>query len=745
MTIDMSQFYQVFFDESAEHLAEMERLLLVMNVESPDMEELNAIFRAAHSIKGGSGTFGFSDMTKVTHVLENLLDRLRKGEMSPQAEMIDVFLQAADVLKEQLNCHIQGVDAEQSIAEDVCEKLRALADQQDLPLVSLSVPPSKNNSSTLRVDSIETSLNEGLIIPSGFEIYFYPSKDFFNSSNSIDGLVSELSRLGSVIVEEQHTGKFSGKNSKKVKKTKKISSKVGWKFCLESNCSRDLVEDIFSFIAEPDQYSIVTLDLPTLNKMPSVEEDEAYGFFDESIADDEESSYGFFSEPNSPQIINDTEQEGDGFGFFVPLAPVISETKTTSSVAEPSTGHKIGATQKSTVTTNSDSSIRVSVERVDQLINLVGELVITQAMLAQTASTADPLLYKSLHNGLAQLERNTRDLQESVMSIRMMPISFVFSRFPRVVRDLAAKLNKQVELITIGENTELDKGLIEKIADPLTHLVRNSLDHGIELPETRIAAGKPAKGTITLSASHQSGSIVIEVSDDGAGLNRAKILSKAYERGLHVSEDMPDNQVWMLIFEPGFSTADVITDVSGRGVGMDVVRRNISEMGGSIEIESFAGVGSKIIVQLPLTLAILDGMTVSSDESIYVVPLNMIVETLQPQPKDIKTITGQGHLVQVRGEYLPIISLRKLFNASVSDRDACDGVLVLIEAKNKKAALLVDALVGQQQVVIKSLETNYRKIPGISGGTIMGDGKVALIIDVPAMIKMGEVTCYADN
>jgi two-component system chemotaxis sensor kinase CheA len=378
------------------------------------------------------------------------------------------------------------------------------------------------------------------------------------------------------------------------------------------------------------------------------------------------------------------------------------------------------------------------VEKVDQLINLVGELVITQAMLSQTASSADPVLYEALNNSMAQLERNTRDLQESVMSIRMMPISFVFSRFPRVVRDLASKLNKQVELVTVGENTELDKGLIEKIADPLTHLVRNSLDHGIELPAKRTAAGKPAKGTITLSASHQGGSIVIEVTDDGAGLNREKILSKAIERGLPASETMSDNEVWMLIFEPGFSTADVVTDVSGRGVGMDVVRRNIGEMGGNVEIESVTGIGSKMIVRLPLTLAILDGMTVALGDSVFVVPLNLIVETLQPEADDIKSITGQGQVVNVRGEYLPLIALHKIFNMEPQFEDPTKGVLVMIEDKGKKAALFVDSLVGQQQVVIKSLETNYRKVPGVSGATIMGDGRVALIIDVPALIRMGQ-------
>lgn len=384
------------------------------------------------------------------------------------------------------------------------------------------------------------------------------------------------------------------------------------------------------------------------------------------------------------------------------------------------------------------SSIRVSIEKVDQMINLVGELVITQAMLAQTVSQYDPVLFEKLHSGMSQLERNTRDLQESVMSIRMMPISFVFSRYPRVVRDLAAKLNKRVELKTVGENTELDKGLIEKIADPLTHLVRNSLDHGIEVAEKRVAAGKPAHGTITLRAFHQGGSIVIEVSDDGAGLNRGKILAKAKERGLPVHDGMTDQEVWALIFEAGFSTAEKVTDVSGRGVGMDVVKRNIQSMGGRIDIDSALGTGTRISIRLPLTLAILDGLSVTVGEEMFIVPLNYITESLQPAAADIKTVSGQGRVVQVRGEYLPVVALHEIFNLRPKVTAVHEGILVILEAEGHKAALFVDDLVGQHQVVIKSLESNYRRVQGVSGATIMGDGKVALILDTAALVMASQ-------
>ncbi|MFO0522076.1 MAG: chemotaxis protein CheW, partial [bacterium] len=394
------------------------------------------------------------------------------------------------------------------------------------------------------------------------------------------------------------------------------------------------------------------------------------------------------------------------------------------------------ATDKQVASTGDSASIRVGVEKVDMLMNLVSELVITQSMLMQSASTLDPVSNERLLSGVGLLERNTRDLQEAVMSIRMLPISFVFSRFPRVVRDLASKLGKQVELKTYGESAELDKGLIEKIADPLTHLVRNSLDHGIESPEARIAAGKPATGTITLTAMHQGGSIMIEVSDDGAGLNRERILGKARERGLPAHDAMTDSEVWQLIFEPGFSTAEAITDVSGRGVGMDVVKRNIGEMNGDVSIESSAGRGTRMTIRLPLTMAILDGLSVKVGASTLIIPLNAIVESIRPGREEVRTVGGRARTVAVRGEYLNVIELRRFFSAA--DAPSAEmPVMVIVDAAGHKAALCVDELLGQHQVVIKSLETNYRKVNGVSGATIMGDGRVALIVDVPGVLRTG--------
>lgn len=386
-----------------------------------------------------------------------------------------------------------------------------------------------------------------------------------------------------------------------------------------------------------------------------------------------------------------------------------------------------------TTRSSESTSIRVAVEKVDQLINLVGELVITQSMLAQRSSELDPVNHGDLITSMGQLQRNARDLQESVMSIRMMPMEYVFSRYPRLVRDLAGKLGKRVELTLVGSSTELDKSLIERIIDPLTHLVRNSLDHGIELPEKRLAAGKNSVGNLILSAEHQGGNICIEVTDDGAGLNRERILAKAASQGLTVSENMSDDEVAMLIFAPGFSTAEQVTDVSGRGVGMDVVKRNIQEMGGHVEIQSKQDTGTTIRILLPLTLAILDGMSVRVADEVFILPLNAVMESLQPREADLHPLAGGERVLEVRGEYLPIVELWKVFNVAGAKTEATQGIVVILQSGGRRYALLVDQLIGQHQVVVKNLESNYRKVPGISAATILGDGSVALIVDVSAL------------
>ena len=630
MSFDLSQFYQVFFDEATEHLASMESLLLGLNVADPSMDDLNAIFRAAHSVKGGAGTFGFTDMTEVTHVLETLLDKLRKQEMHLTTEMVDVFLQAGDAISMQLDAHRGEGEVDQNVIKDVCGKLERLSSAHGEEKASAAPEPA-------------------------------PGK------------------------------KGAAKSTAKKSESKKASKPVA--------------------------------------------EDDDYGFFDplpETPAASADDGYGFFDDISPPAAQKEAD---DGYGFFVEPAPpvAVGETKAAASAVTAESHPTRRASDKSAAASSENTSIRVNIEKVDQLINLVGELVITQAMLAQSASMLDVASLEKLQSGLNTLERNTRDIQESIMSVRMLPISFVFSRFPRVVRDVAGKLNKQVELKTLGESTELDKALIEKIADPLTHLIRNSLDHGIETPEKRVAAGKPAHGTITLNAFHQGGNIVIEVSDDGGGLNREKILSKAKERGLPVSDTISDEAVWMLIFEAGFSTADVITDVSGRGVGMDVVKRNIADMGGRVELSSSEGHGTRTTIRLPLTLAILDGMSVDIGGQTFILPLGSIVESLQITDEELKTVSGDGKLLRVRGEYLPLVALHEVFAIESANKNMKDALAVIVEAEGKKTALLVDALLGQHQVVIKSLESNFRKVPGMSGATIMGDGTVALILDVLAL------------
>ena len=708
MSDDLEQFYEIFFEESSELLADMEACLLRLNVSSPDLEDLNAIFRAAHSIKGGAGTFGFTDITETTHMLESLLDKLRKGELEVRSEMIDAFLKAGDVIKNQLAGHRGEGAADPAEAAMVLDELEKLSDETQL----LSNKESCNTESKTdaSIENLRVVENTATVPENKPKcIYSIEFSKFGLNEAALENLSSNLQSLGAL---EDET-KSSDDNLCRIK--------------LATENSEEDVWEALAFVVDPEKLKI---------------ESEVSNNITENVLKEKEANQN----DTSMHYKAKEAMTSPGYGFF-PDAPAAPKENNPSEITEKPLLHqntdqrqmaKASTKANAPAASNEASSIRVSIEKVDQMINLVGELVITQAMLAQTASQFDPVVFEKLHSGMNQLERNTRDLQESVMSIRMMPISFVFSRYPRVVRDLASKLNKRVELKTVGENTELDKGLIEKIADPLTHLVRNSLDHGIEQPENRRAAGKSMQGTITLRAFHQGGSIVIEVSDDGAGLNRAKILAKARERGLSIHDGMTDQEVWQLIFEAGFSTAEAITDVSGRGVGMDVVKRNIQSLGGRIDIESSFGVGTRISIRLPLTLAILDGLSVTAGNQMFIVPLNYIVESLQPTAADIKTVSGNGRGVQVRGEYLPIIALHEIFNLHSNVTSVHDGILVILEAEGRKAALFVDDLVGQHQVVIKSLETNYRRVKGVSGATIMGDGKVALILDTVALVMASQ-------
>ena len=640
MSMDISDFYQTFFDEADELLADMEQHLLVLQPEAPDAEQLNAIFRAAHSIKGGAGTFGFSVLQETTHLMENLLDEARRGEMQLNTDIINLFLETKDIMQEQLDAYKQSQEPDAASFDYICQALRQLALEGKgetpsavtrLSVVAKSEPQDEQSRSQLPRRIILSRLK----------------------ASEVDLLEEELGHLTTL------TDVVKGADS--------LSA------ILPGDIAEDDITAVLCFVIEADQITFETVEV-------------------------------------SPKISTP------------PVLKLAAEQAPTGRVE-----------REKTTRSSESTSIRVAVEKVDQLINLVGELVITQSMLAQRSSELDPVNHGDLITSMGQLQRNARDLQESVMSIRMMPMEYVFSRYPRLVRDLAGKLGKQVELTLVGSSTELDKSLIERIIDPLTHLVRNSLDHGIELPEKRLAAGKNSVGNLILSAEHQGGNICIEVTDDGAGLNRERILAKAASQGLTVSENMSDDEVAMLIFAPGFSTAEQVTDVSGRGVGMDVVKRNIQEMGGHVEIQSKQGTGTTIRILLPLTLAILDGMSVRVADEVFILPLNAVMESLQPREADLHPLAGGERVLEVRGEYLPIVELWKVFNVAGAKTEATQGIVVILQSGGRRYALLVDQLIGQHQVVVKNLESNYRKVPGISAATILGDGSVALIVDVSAL------------
>ncbi|HUL65144.1 MAG TPA: chemotaxis protein CheW [Burkholderiaceae bacterium] len=643
---DLTQFYGVFFEEAGENLANMESMLVEIDIASASDEELNAIFRVAHSIKGGAATFGFSDVAELTHELETLLDRLRKNELKLNRGMVDVLLEAGDVLRQQLARH-QGSSDRSPDPTDLVARIKELA-------AGKVAAPGEGGRRRLRVR-------------------VGPLEDPATADNLAE-LFRDIPSLGRL--EPLDGGRAVD----------------GYRtFTVTTTSPDDELIELFSFHVAREQIAITPFDTAPVQGA----------------------------------------HEGDGFGFFVDPA-----TLPAAQATQPARQLEAKArTEKSQGGSLESTTLRVSVEKVDQLINLVGELVITQAMLTQQAKGLDPVQYQTLLAGVTDLERNTRSLQESVMSIRMIPMAFVFNRFPRMLRDLAARLGKDIELKTVGEATELDKGLIEKIIDPLTHLVRNSADHGIEAPAVRVAAGKAPAGTITLSAAHQGGSILIEVRDDGAGLKRDRILAKARERGFAVRDEMTDAEVWALIWEPGFSTADQVSDVSGRGVGMDVVRKNIAALGGSVELDSAEGYGTRVSVRLPLTLAIMDGMSIGVGGETYIFPLGSVVESFQIDNTTIQTIGSTGRVVRVRDEYMPVVALDEVFSVPRGESATRSEIMVIVEAEGTRTAVLVDELLGQHQVVVKNLEANYRRVPGVSGATILGDGRVALIIDVTSLVK----------
>jgi two-component system, chemotaxis family, sensor kinase CheA len=664
MTFDMSQFHGVFFEESFEGLEIMESELLELDLNDPDIEAINKIFRAAHSIKGGSGSFGFSDVTNFTHVLETLLDGVRAGNHKLIQCEVDLLLTSVDCLRDMLSASRDGTDVDKENIQLIQNELEKVLgnDSNNEPSSDTKVKEVDNNSQNNQTTS-------------DWHIDFVPHINLFQTGNDPLRMFRELEEFGELTIEV-NISKFPPFTEYDIEECY-----LSWKLHFQTDVNEDKIKEVFEWVEDDCELNIENI---------------------------------------KQQQTGEVETESNN-----------------SPVAEIAANDRRKSTDRRGSANSESTSIRVNTDKIDALINMVGELVITQSMLSQFSEDFDVNNIDKLCEGLKQLERNTRELQENVMQIRMLPISFSFNRFPRLVHDLSSKLDKKIELKLSGEATELDKTVMEKIGDPMVHLVRNSIDHGIEMPEDRIAAGKPETGTVHLNAYHEGGNIVIEIEDDGAGLNKERILQKAIERGL-VKEDevLSDNKINELIFRAGFSTAEQVSDVSGRGVGMDVVRRNIHDLGGVVEIKSEEGKGSIFTIRLPLTLAILDGQLIRVGNQTYIIPLVSIIESLQTNQDHTKSIAGDAELYRLRDDYIPVVRLHSVFNIQCDSKKLDDGLLVVVEAEGQKVGLFVDDLLAQQQVVIKSLETNFQKVEGVSGATILGDGTVAMILDVSSLIKL---------
>ena len=683
---EMAEIAKVFFQESREGLDVMESGLLSLDA-TADTENINTIFRAAHSIKGGSATFGFAEVADFTHGVETLLDEMRNGARPITAAAIQTLLQACDCLREM----VAATEAEQPLDKDRIAALNA-----DITHILGERP---NHAPTAGADNGAADTGAAHAAPAptgapserrgGWRIVFEPVVDLLRARNEPTRMFAELNRLG------VFTALADASRVPPLDELDPESCYLSWNIEIAGEIARAKLDEVFDWVDSRCRLEIT---------------------------------------PTGSSVLPAAELvTGAGAPRVLPNVAASTHAMTAPAEAQRSPASVSAPVQKAA---GESGSIRVATEKVDNIINLVGELLITQSMLSGFADGIDPNDLDRLRQGLSQLARNTRELQESVMQIRMLPISFAFNRFPRIVHDLSRKLGKKVELKLLGEGTEVDKTVLEKISDPLVHLVRNALDHGLETPDRRLAAGKLETGTLELAAFHEGGNIIIEVRDDGAGLNKARILQKARERALVApDQELSDEQIDNLIFMPGFSTAEQVSDVSGRGVGMDVVRRNINDLGGHVQISSREGFGSTIRIRLPLTLAILDGQLVRVGKEVYIISLLSIVETIQVARERVNTLAGRTEVFRLRDEYLPVVKLCDQFNVEPDSRSAADGLLVVVEADGKRVGILVDDLLAQQQVVIKSLESNFKPVSGIAGATILGDGTVALIIDVPDFIR----------
>ena len=720
MTIDMSQFQQAFFEESIEGLDVMEAELLRIDRGEQDGETINTIFRAAHSIKGGAGTFGFPNISEFTHVMETLLDEMRDGRREITHPAIQLLLESADVLRSMISEAQGGAEVDLHHVEMQHGKLKALLENKvgaepdsgksSSPKKATAKKEAKKAAPKKQEKEAENATSQSTT--SEWHIVFKPLPHLLRTGNEPARILRELRALGTLRVEVDvsQVPIFAMMEAE--------DCFLSWNLYLDGSVAIEKIQEQFDWVM--DDCSLVierTTAAPGSDELVSEAETvKAAGAEEDDVLGEEEESVVLES-----VVVDDRR--------------VASNSSDRREVADERRAPIDRRTGKLTAT--EAASIRVGTDKIDALINMVGELVIIQSMLSELGGNFSIDRLERLQDGLGDLARNTREMQESIMRIRMLPISFAFNRLPRMIHDTGNKLGKKIELVISGEQTELDKTVMEKIGDPLVHLARNSIDHGIETPEVRVAKGKPATGTITLNAFHQGGNIMIEIADDGAGLPEEKIRRKAIEKGFLREEDqLTKEQVYDFIFHPGFSTADQISDVSGRGVGMDVVKQNIRALGGSVEVTSEIDKGTKFSIRLPLTLAILDGQLVKVGGQVFIVQLTSIVESLQVERLRVNDIAGSAEMYKVREEYIPVIRLHEAFNVQTEVTDLTKGLLVVVEGDGRKIGLFVDDLLGQQQVVIKSLESNFQKINGVSGATILGDGQVALIIDVAGLIEL---------
>lgn len=711
MSIELAQFYQTFFEESFEGLDGMESALLNLRPGAADSETINTIFRAAHSIKGGAATFGFADVASFTHVLETLLDEMRSGTRMVTKLSQDLLLQSGDCVREMLTSVQVGSPLDQARVQAVQAKLTALQQSGDGKGSSANEPVGVIVASPTQASSAPSSpATEQSVESTGWRIQFKPHEHLFRTGNDPVRIFRELALLGEIDVAAD-LERLPG-----MADLDPETCYLSWILVLHNAVPKSQIEAVFEWVQ--DDCDLAIQPLAPVGVVAPVAPSVQVPVRAQAAAKVE------FVPPVSAEPLS----QAQGVPATVAQVP---EQEAPSNAVAPILGIK------KTGSSPDQGSIRVSTEKIDALINMVGELVITQSMLGQLGADIDMSRLEKLRDGLAQLERNTRELQETVMRIRMLPIGSAFQRLPRMVRDLSQKLGKDVELQLVGEQTELDKTVLEKIGDPLVHLVRNAIDHGIELPAVREANGKSRGGTIRLNAFHQGGNVVIEISDDGSGIDKDRVIAKARSQGLVKPDELlSDDAMVDLIFAPGFSTAEKVSDVSGRGVGMDVVRRNIKELGGTVEIKTTPKKGSTFVIRLPLTLAILDGQLIKVGEHTYIVPLVSIFESLQVKRERVNAIAGQAELYKLRDDYIPVVRLNEAFGIESRATALTDGLLVVVEGDGQRAGLFIDDLLGQQQVVIKSLETNFRRVEGVSGATILGDGTVALILDVGGLIKL---------